>query len=467
MNISLFHSLRKLKRTGIWRTSNSVLVCRSSVVLTFMCLACLSLPCHSENCPFPIPKLEPPTFPNLSVNIEDHGATAGGKVKSTEAIRFAIQFCSEKGGGTVVVPEGVWLTGAIHLKSHVRLHLERDAVLRFSTDPEDYLPVVFTRWAGFECYNYSPLIYARDCEDIAITGEGEIEGQGETWWPWEERQADTAKRLYETQVLQNVPLGKRIYGTVEDGLRPQLISPIHCKRVLLEGFTIRSPGPFWTVHFVYCDQVIARNLSINTPGGPNTDGLNVDSCSNVLIEHCRFDTGDDCIALKSGINEDGWRVGRPTENVEVRHIETKRGHGGIVFGSDTSGGIRHVFVHNCHFQGTDIGIRLKSTRGRGGVVEDIWLKDIEMNDIAHEAVRINTHYRAWFASNGGKAPLFRNIHMENIVCRGAKVGLKILGLPDQPIENVSLNKAVLQVQKGFELDHVKGLSLTSVQVKEE
>ena len=263
--------------------------------------------------PFGMPRLQRPIFPKHTVDIRDYGAVGDGQTLNTQAISKAIAGCAKAGGGRVQVPAGIWLTGAIHLKSNIDLHLTTDAVLRFSTNPNDYLPVVFTRWAGFECYNYSPLIYARGCENIAITGPGRIDGQGKSWWPWAKHQHQTALMIYEEQVLKGVAPEQRIYGTREAGLRPQLISPIGCRNVLLEGFTIVHAGPFWTVDVIYCENVIMRRLSLRTTGGPNTDGLDVDSCRNVLIEHCTFDTGDDCICMKSGINEDGSRAsaGRP------------------------------------------------------------------------------------------------------------------------------------------------------------
>ncbi len=416
--------------------------------------------------PFPMPQLSRPVFPEARFKISDYGAVPDGTTRNTEAIAAAIDACVKNGGGTVVIPKGTWLTGAIHLKSNVQLFLADGAVLRFSDDPKDYLPVVYTRWAGFECYNYSPLIYARDCKNIGITGPGEIDGNGRKWWSWEERQQPSAYKMYEEQVLKDVPVEERVYGTPEAGFRPQLISPINCENVLLEGFSIIEPGPFWTIHFVYCDRVIARDLRILTTGGPNTDGLNVDSSKNALIEYCFFDTGDDCICMKSGINEDGWRVGKSTENVVVRYNRTKRGHGGIVFGSDTSGGIRNVYGHDNVFNNTLIGIRLKSTRGRGGVVENLWFEDITMKEIETQAIRIRTNYRAWFASNGGKAPTFRNIHFRTIQCDGTgREAIAIEGLDDSPIENVVCEDVSITGQKGLYADRVKHIRLQNVTIE--
>lgn len=415
--------------------------------------------------PFNMPRLERPTFPDAVFPITDFGAKPGGEFKNTEAINAAVAACAKAGGGTVRVPAGVWLTGAIHLRSHVNLHLARDAVLKFSDDPRDYLPVVFTRWAGFECYNYSPLIYARDCENIAVTGSGAIDGNGRSWWHWAEWQENTAKQMYQQQILKYVPPDKRVYGTPEHGLRPQLISPINCKNVLLEGFTIAEPGPFWTIDLVYCDRVIARKLRVMTQGGPNTDGLNVDSSTNVLIEHCFFNTGDDCICMKSGMNEDGWRVGRPTENVVVRYNRTAKGHGGAVFGSDTSGGIRNVYVHSCVFDGTDVGVRLKSTRGRGGFVEKVWIENIDMKDVRREAVQITTAYRAWMGTTTGQCPKFRDFTFRNIRVDGADCAASISGLPEMPVQRLKFENMNIKAAKGISAECVRGFELENVTIQ--
>lgn len=415
--------------------------------------------------PFEMPQLERPRFPDVVFSITDFGAEPGGEVKNTKAINDSIAACAAAGGGIVRIPAGTWLTGAVHLKSNVNLYLAQDAVLRFSDNPEDYLPVVFTRWAGFECYNYSPLIYARDAQNIAITGPGTLDGNGRSWWGWFERQAGTATRMYQEQILKGISPEKRIYGSVEDGLRPQFISPIQCSNVLLEGFTIAQPGPFWTIDLIYCDRVIVRKLRVFTEGGPNTDGLNVDSSANVLVEHCFFNTGDDCICMKSGMNEDGWRVGRPTENVVVRYNRTAVGHGGTVFGSDMSGDIRNVYVHSCIYHGTDVGIRLKSTRGRGGVIENLWFEHIDMKDIRREAIDITTAYRAWMGTTEGKAPTFRNLIFRNINVAQAARAASIEGLPEAPIKGLRLENTTIEAREGVSAEWLEGLELVNVAVQ--
>jgi polygalacturonase len=416
--------------------------------------------------PFAMRQPTRPVFPNRIVNIRDHGAVSDGKTPCTAAIARAIEACSKAGGGRVLVPAGTWLTGAVHLKSNIELHLEKHAVLLFSTDPKDYLPVVFTRWAGFECYNYSPLVYARDCENIAITGRGKLAGQGKSWWDWVKRQDEMAAILLDYG-RRGVPVAQRIFGSPDRPLRPQFFSPINCRNVLIEGVSLDA-GPFWTIQCVYCENVIVRGVTVanaGPPRGPNNDGINLDSCRNALVEYCTLDTGDDCICLKSGLNEDGWRVGRPTENVVIRYCLTKRGHGGAVIGSDMSGDVRRVLVHDCVYDGTLYGIRLKSARGRGGVVEDVWVRGITMKNIVASAVLINTFYKAWAVTSDGKAPLFRRIHIQDVSCEGARAAVELTGLPEQPVENVTLQRLTISAKTGLSATDVNGLILSNVSIR--
>lgn len=406
--------------------------------------------------PFPMPKFVRPAFPRRTFDIRKHGAKGDGVTPATQAIRRTIAACARGGGGRVLVPKGVWLTGAIHLQSNVELHLEEGAVLRFSTRPEDYLPVVFTRWAGFECYNYSPLIYARDCTNIAITGKGQLDGQGEAWWHWVLEQPRMAEVLLEAGRFGQ-PVAQRVFGTPAQPLRPQFIAPISCTNVLIEGISLNS-GPFWTIQCIYCEDVIIRGITVSNYG-PNNDGVDADSCRNVLIEHCEFETGDDCVVLKSGLNEDGWRVGRPTENVVVRHCLTRLGHSGLGIGSDMSGDVRNVHAHHCRSRGTDQALRLKSACGRGGVVENVWVEDMHWENLAAEAISLTTLYTAWAVVPTGKAPVFRNLHLRNIRCEGAKAAARIIGLDEQPILNVTLDHLRISAQTGLSTTNITGLRI--------
>ncbi len=417
--------------------------------------------------PFDMPQPQKPVFPDKIFDISDYGAKGDGTTKNTDAFKKTIDACSAAGGGTVLVPAGKWLTGAVHLKSNVNLHLEPGAEIHFSDDPKDYLPVVFTRWAGTELYNYSPLIYASNCENIAITGPGKLFGHGQNWWSWTRRGEETILDIYKNQVLKNIPPEKRICGTPEAGLRPQFISPINCKNVLFEGFTVASPGPFWTFDIIYCDNVIVRGLHLETRGGPNTDGVNLNSTKNSLVEYCLINAGDDGVCIKSGINEDGRRVNIPSENIVVRHITTMISHGGIVIGSETSGGIRNVFAHDCLFKGTGIGIRIKSNASRGGYVENIYYQNIKMEDIRHEAIRIESDYSAFMASENGKAyPVFKNLTFSHIDCDYADIAISMTGSSHQPVENVTLRDIDITARLDGTFKWVNGLILDNVQIRQ-
>jgi polygalacturonase len=410
--------------------------------------------------PFDMPSVEAPSFPDCVFDVRDYGAVDDGTTLNTQAFRQAVTTCHEQGGGIVRVPAGTWLTGPIHLRSNVNLHLEKNALVRFSTQPADYLPVVFTRWEGVECYNYSPLIYARDCENVAVTGKGTFDGQGEAWWHWKKLQQAAAKTLYDAE-FDGVPVEKRIYGTEEAALRPQFLQTVSCRNVLVEGVTFLN-GPMWTMHPVYCQDVLVRNVTVDTTG-PNNDGLNPDSCRNVVVEGCSFSTGDDCIAINSGMNEDGWRVGRPCENIVIRNCHMSEGHGAVAIGSGMSGGVRNVHVSDCRFTGGDQGIRLKSMCGRGGFVENICFENIYMVNLRREAIILNMFYgSSTAASRSDAAPAFRDIHIRDIICESAGVAVVIRGLPEQPIERVVLEDLHLNAVEGIHCQDADDLVFSDV-----
>jgi polygalacturonase len=417
-------------------------------------------PIEPIKAPFAMPQLERPVFPSRVVDIREQGAVEGGVVKNTDALAKAIKVCADAGGGRVLVPAGRWLTGPVHLRSRVELHLAEGAELIFSDRFEDYLPTVLVRGGGVEFYNYSPLIYARDCTDVAITGPGRLNGNAKVWWDWKTRET---KRIFELGP-QNVPLEKRVFGTVEAAIRPSFVVFINCRNVLMEGFTVGS-GPNWTLHPIYCENVIIRRVNVLTDG-PNNDGIDPDSCRNVLIEYCVFDTGDDCVVLKSGYNEDGWRVARPTENVVMRHCSSKRGHGGLVIGSEMSGDVRNVYMHDCEFEGTDRAVRIKSKRGRGGVVEKIWAENLKVKNLKSEAVIMNMDYGAdRNQTAGNKAPVFRDIHIRNLKGEGMPVAIRLQGMDDSPIENVSFTDIDLKADKGMLIDGARNLDFERVKIR--
>ncbi|MBN1788406.1 MAG: glycoside hydrolase family 28 protein [Sedimentisphaerales bacterium] len=419
----------------------------------------LSEPIKPIKAPFKMPKLKRPRFPKRVVDICEYGAVGDGKTKNTEFFARAIEACAAKGGGRVLVPAGKWFTGPIHLKSNIELYLAEGAEIIFSDKFEDYLPVVLVRVGGIELYNYSPLIYARDCKNIAVTGPGKLNGNAEVWWKWKELET----RKFFEMGAKGVPVKERIFGKEEDAIRPSFISFVNCRNVLMEGFTIGG-GPNWTIHPIYCENIIIRRLDVVTDG-PNNDGIDPDSCKNVLIEHCRFDTGDDCVVLKSGYNEDGWRVGRPTENVVMRYCSSKRGHGGLVIGSEMSGDVRNVYMHDCEFEGTDRAVRIKSKRGRGGIVENVWVRDIKVKDMQREVIIFNMAYSSdrKKASNE-KAPVFRNFDIRNVVGQEAQKAILMSALENSPIENIKLANITIESERGVICDNVRNITFDNVQI---
>ena len=414
--------------------------------------------------PFYMPVIQEPVFPDRTFDIRDYGAIGDGITVNTNAFASAIAVCADAGGGKVLIPEGIWFTGPIHLKSNINLHIAQGAEVRFSNNPDDYLPVVFTRLEGIECYNYSPLIYAIDCNNIAITGKGVFNGQGEPWWPWKKKQKKAVQGLYDSQ-FNGIPVEKRMYGTQEAALRPPMIQLLNCRNVLLEDYTSKN-SPFWTTHLVYCDHVIVRNIRLLNPEhAPNTDGLNLDSSRNIHVQGLYADVGDDAVCIKSGMNEDGWRVARPSENIVIENCHVKKGHGGIVFGSDMSGGIRNVFVQNCEYDGTLMGVRMKSMRGRGGYIENIWIQDIKMNNIGWHAIILNMFYGASSAtSRSDTPPQFHDIHIKNITCHGARDAITLRGLPEENIENITLENITITAENGLVASDAHAIKLFNVNI---
>jgi polygalacturonase len=396
--------------------------------------------------PFAMPAPARPKIPAQAFDIRDFGAVADGKTKATNAIRRAIARASAAGGGTVLVPAGNWLTGPIHLQSNINLHVATGAVLAFSQDFVDYLPPVLTRWEGLEVYNYSPLVYARDCENVAVTGGGKLDGQGAAWWPWKKTQKDAANELYE-MASNGVSTESRVLAR-EGGLRPSFVQTVGCKNVLVEGVTLTN-GPFWTIHPVYSENVIVRRVRVET-SGPNNDGCDPDSSRNVLIEDSFFSTGDDCVVIKSGLNEDGWRVGKPSENIVVRRLHGERGHGGVVIGSEMSGGVRNVWVTDSEFVGTDRGLRIKSMRGRGGVIENIFYDNVRHRDIRLMVVEVTSFYASsTLEPKTATPPTIRDVHVSNVTARGAKQAIDIVGLPELPVRDISFENVDIVASEGL------------------
>ena len=409
-------------------------------------------------------RIKPPVFPSRTFDVGRYGAVGNGTTDCTMALNDAIRVCSAAGGGRVVVPEGTFLTGAIRLRSHVDLHLGTGAVLKFSQDPAKYLPVVFTRWEGTELMNYSPFVYAFEETDVAITGSGTIDGQaGPTaWWPWARKMQTPARNRLMEMASKGVPVAERVFG---DGqyLRPSFIQPYRCKNLLIEGVTIVN-SPMWELHPVLCTNVTVRGVTISSHG-PNNDGCDPESCRDVLIERCSFDTGDDCIALKSGRNDDGRRIGVPIENVIIRDCEMKDGHGGVVIGSELSGDARNVFAERCRMDSPNLdrALRIKTNSMRGGLVERVYMRDVTVGQVAESLVTIDFFYQE--GDTGTHAPVVRDIELRNVTSKKSVYALLLRGYARTPIRDVRLIDCTFDnVAKDDVLESVKDLSLTNVTI---
>ena len=373
----------------------------------------------------------------------------------------------------MVVPAGRYLSGPIYLKSNVNLHLEKDATILFSTNPDDYLPLVHTRWEGVELMNYSPLIYAFEEKNIAITGEGTLDGQADetNWWPWKgnkkygwkagtPNQNDDDKRAALFEMAENnVPVSERNFG---DGyyLRPQFVQPYRCENVLIEGVTIIN-SPMWILNPVLCNNVTIQKVTVESQG-PNSDGCDPESCKNVLIKDCYFNTGDDCIAIKSGRNADGRRINVPSENIVIQGCSMANGHGGVVIGSEISGGVRNVYAENCTMNSPllDRALRIKTSSMRGGVVENVYLRNIEVGQVAEQVIRVNMFYE----DAGPYMPTVRNIEVKNMtVQNGGKVGVLLEGYEQSPVENIRLiNVKINSVGVPYKFSNVEDIQFKDV-----
>ena len=422
--------------------------------------------------PQALAKINAPVFPDREFVITDFGAKEGGEALCGEAIERAIAACSKAGGGKVVVPAGRFLTGPIHLQSNVNLVVSKGATLLFSTNFDDYLPMVYTRWEGVECYNYSPFIYAFEQENIAITGEGTLDGQAgwDNWWAWKRKRDEDGNQL---KILQDgpraemfekaergVPVAERRLGAGHY-MRPNFVQPYRCKNVLIEGVTILR-SPMWVLNPVLCRNVTVRGVTVNSHG-PNNDGCDPESSQDVLIEDCVFDTGDDCIAIKSGRNNDGRRVGVASKNIIVRNCVMKDGHGGVVIGSEISGGCRNVFVEDCQMSSPNLdrALRIKTNSIRGGVVENVFVRNVQVGQVGDAVLKVNFHYEEGNA--GEHLPIVRNIVVRNLISKKSPRALDIRGYEESPITNIRLIDCQFEgVEQASVLINVKGLILDNV-----
>jgi polygalacturonase len=419
-------------------------------------------------------RIKAPVFPKRDFAITKFGAKPGVQNDSTAAIAQAIDACNKAGGGRVVIPAGEFLTGAIHLKSNVNLHISKRSTLKFSTDEKAYLPIVFTRWEGMELMSYSPFIYAFEQTNIAITGEGTLDGQSrpESFWKWHgnpkygwkegmPNQRAARAKLYK-MMEDGIPVEKRIFGE-GSYLRPNFIQPYRCKNILIEGVTIIN-SPMWEIHPVLSENITVRNVRISSHG-PNNDGCDPESCKDVLVENCSFDTGDDCIAIKSGRNEDGRRIGVPTENMIVRGCEMKDGHGGVTIGSEISGGVRNIFAENCKMDSPNLdhALRVKNNAARGGLLENFYFRNITIGQVAHAIVTIDFNYEE--GAKGKFTPVMRNYVVENVQSGKSEFAVDLQGLDKAPIVNVRMsNMTFNNVAKGSIVKNVEGIKLDDVRV---
>jgi polygalacturonase len=395
-------------------------------------------------------------------NVKDFGAAGDGRKKDTAAIARAIEACTKAGGGTVLLPPGKYLTGALRLKSYVTLEVEAGATMLGSPDPEDY-PLYESVWGDRK--EYSSLIYADGVEHITIRGQGTIDGQGQFWWRrmgWPDRRKIAPEQR---TAAERAELAKVANG------RPHMIKLVRCKFVVIEGLHLINSAE-WTVHPLLCEFVRIDGITIENPvPSPNTDGINPESCRNVQIMNSRIDVGDDCVTLKSGKDEAGRHVGRPDENITINNCVMLKGHGAVTIGSEMSGGVRNVVVSNCVFQGTDNGIRVKSQRGRGGVVEGFNVSNVVMQDVIN-AFTITTFYSGTDKPGdvfpvGVGTPRFRDFHFSNITVRGSKTAGQITGLKEMPVENLTFSGVQIRAQTGLKITNAKDVVFQDVVIETE
>ena len=459
--------------------------------------------------PFKMDKVEQPTFPDYSVNIIDFGAKPDGITLNTKAINDAIQQVNAKGGGKVIIPEGLWLTGPIELLSNVNLYTEKNALVLFSADHSLY-PIINTSFEGLETRRCQSPISARNAENIAITGHGVFDGNGDTWRPtkkdkltegqWKKLVAsggvvDTDGRIWypsegalKGAILSkdnfNVPRGELTdsdWDYMRDWLRPVLLSFIKCNKVLLEGATFKN-SPSWCLHPLSCENITINKVTVSNPWySQNGDALDLESCNKALIINNSFDAGDDGICIKSGKDEQGRKRGEPCQNVIVMNNTVLHGHGFVV-GSEMSGGVNNIYVDNCTFMGTDVGLRFKSNRGRGGLVENIYISNINMINIPNEALIFNLYY-------GGKGrgedpnqdekkaettippvteetPIFRNIFIKDVTCNGAGRAVFFNGLPEMRIKNINMeNIIVSNAKEGVVLSEADEVNMKNIKIE--
>ncbi|MDQ6472949.1 glycoside hydrolase family 28 protein [Flavobacterium sp. LHD-80] len=455
---------------------------------------------------FKMQKVKEPVIPKNTVNLKDFGAVSGGYVLNTKAFADAIEAVSKKGGGKVIIPPGIWLTGPIILKSNIELHAETGALIKFSTDKSLY-PIIETSFEGLNTWRCISPIYGKNLENIAFTGNGVWDGSGEVWRQvkkskltdsqWKKFVAsggvlnEKKDSWYPSETFMKASVGadqnvrldlktKEQFEEIHDFLRPVMVSIQNSKRVLFDGPVFQN-SPAWNIHPLMVEDLILRNVTVRNPWySQNGDGLDVESCKNVLIENSSFDVGDDAICIKSGKDKDGRDRGIPCENIIVKNNIVYHGHGGVTVGSEMSGGVKNLHVSNCTFMGTDVGLRFKSTRGRGGVVENIFISNIYMTDIPSQAISFDLYYGgksiAETLAEGGtkvankmmpvnvETPQFKNISIKNITIAGAYQAVFLQGLPEMNLENIEISNLTAKAENGFSIIDANGIKISNVKL---
>jgi polygalacturonase len=454
-----------------------------------------------------LPKVVVPAFKKDTINIAKSGGVGNGHFLNTDAINNAINRLSARGGGVILIPNGLWLSGPVVIKSNINLHLATGAILLFTSDKTQY-PLVEANWEGLpQMRNQSP-ISATNATNIAITGKGIIDGNGDAWRQvkrekltesaWKKLVASGGvisadkKTWYPSESFlkaAGMPANpgaldgtkdKAFYESIKDFLRPNLLLLTGCKNILLEGVTFQN-SPAWCLHPLMSEHITVRNITVKNPWyAQNGDGIDVESCKNVVIENSIFDVGDDALCIKSGRDADGRKRAMPTENVVIKGCTVYASHGGFVIGSEMSGGAKNIYVSNCSFIGADIGLRFKTTRGRGGVVENIFIKDIYMKDIPGEAILFDMYYAARdpiplagedralpkveFLPVDETTPVFKNFHISNVYCNGAEKAIFIRGIPEMHVKDIVLENMVLQAKHGIDVQEASGITFRNIKV---
>jgi DNA sulfur modification protein DndE len=488
-------------------SSMASLVCQSIKDQNLALAKYLKPSAFKEKFAFELPKIYTPHFKRDTFNILNYGAVADGMTLNSAAINKTINECAQKGGGTVLIPLGSFVTGPIIMKSNINLHLAKGALVIFSSDFNQY-PLVTSSFEGVDAARCQSPVVAENLENIAITGPGIMNGNGYYWRPvkkdkltetqWKQHLQDyggvltadkknwysseKALKGFLTNNIGKLTDGKTLadFEDIKDFLRPNMIRIYQCKNILIEDVTFEN-SPAWTTHLMMSEHITIKNLTVKNPWyGTNTDALDLESCKNALVEDCNFDTGDDGICIKSGRDAEGRKRGMPTQDVIVNNCVVYHAHGGFVVGSEMSGGTNNMFISNCTFIGTDIGLRFKTTRGRGGVVENIFVNNVNMKDIVAEAILFDMYYMAKdpvvlagekreppkveFKTVDESTPIFRNFYFRNITCNGAAKGIFLRGIPEMHVKNVLIENAVLQADEGIDIQEASDITLNNITI---